>query len=164
MTKKQNLLAIAMLMFMLLGWTSCAKEDNETDIENNTETSGETKMSSYNSDESHNAGQNCMSCHVSGKQGEGWFSIAGTVYDNNNSTYPNATVKLFTGPDGSGSLKATIPVDKKGNFYTTQNMDFGSGLYVLVEGSNSKSSMSSSISTGQCNKCHGNSTGKIKLN
>jgi hypothetical protein len=164
MTKTRNLLTIAVLLFMLLGWASCTKEDNDTDFENNTENSGETKMSSYNSDESHNAGQNCMTCHISGKQGEGWFTTAGTVYNSQNSPYPNATVKLFTGPDGSGSLKASIPVDKKGNFYTTQNIDFGSGLYVVVEGANSKRSMSSSISTGQCNKCHGSSTGKIQLN
>ena len=48
-----------------------------------------------------------MSCHKSGGAGEGWFTIAGTVYDGTkNATYPNATVSATAvtkaQPKGSG--------------------------------------------------------------
>jgi hypothetical protein len=122
--------------------------------------------SSYNDNESHNAGQNCMSCHHSGGKGEGTFTVAGTVYNSSGAAVsPNATVKLYTGPGGTGSLVKTIEVDGKGNFYTTGNTDFGSGLYVTVTGSSGNiSKMNSSVTSGQCNSCHGSSTGKITVN
>ena len=136
----------------LISFASCEKEENEN----------ETKVSSYNSDESHNAGQNCMSCHKPNGSGEGWFTIAGTVYDSSKtSPYPNTTVKLFTGIAGSGILKATVEVDKYGNFYTTENIDFGFGLYTSVNGNSNTNHMNSPITTGQCNSCHGVSTDKI---
>lgn len=164
-------MTLAACALLLVGVPSCTKDGTEIDNETKTENSGgengggETKMSSYSSSESHNMGKNCMGCHVSGGQGEGWFTVGGTVYKNNsNSTYPGATLKLYSGPNGSGNLVATIPVDKLGNFYTTQSINFGSGLYPVVIGNNGQREMDSPISSGQCNKCHGNSTGKISLN
>lgn len=131
--------------------SSCEKENKN-----------ETKISSYNDLESHNMGQNCMSCHKQGGAGEGWFTAAGTVYDSLKlNTYPNATVKLYTEPNGNGSLKQTIQVDGKGNFYTTNNIDFGSGLFPVVEGNTTTKYMNSSISMGQCNSCHGVTREKI---
>jgi len=63
-----------------------------------------TKISTYNDDESHKAGHNCMSCHTPGGEGEGWFEVAGTVYDSTLiDTYPNATVKFYSGPNGTSS-------------------------------------------------------------
>ena len=77
-------------------------------------------ISSTHDDESHNMGQNCLNCHKSGGSGEGWFSLAGTVYDSlKTATLPNSTVKLYSGPNGTGSLIGIIEVDGLGNFYTT---------------------------------------------
>lgn len=146
-----------LLVFSLVLAVSCEKEN-----ENENEGGNESKTSSANSSESHNMGQNCMNCHKQGGQGEGWFSIAGTVYDTSlTKVYTSATVKLYTAPNGGGTLKYTIPVDKKGNFYTTNAADFSAGLYPVVVGSTSTQFMSSSITTGQCNSCHGVSTSKI---
>ena len=124
-----------------------------------------TNISQLNSKKSHNMGQNCMNCHKNGGEGEGWFLAAGTVYDSlKTTTYPNTTVKLFTGPNGTGTLKHTLQVDGLGNFYTTETIDFGSGLYPAVVGKNSTKYMSSSTTNGQCNSCHGSSTDKIFAN
>lgn len=103
-----------------------------------------------------------MSCHTSGGSGEGWFNIAGTVYDSlKTSTLPNATVRLYTGLNGTGSLKITVEVDALGNFYTTENIEFGGGLYTSVEGNSDIKYMHPVITTGQCNSCHGVSTDPI---
>jgi len=149
MTKK-ILVFMTIISSILIVLQSCKKEKNEVSI------------SSHNQTESHNMGQNCMSCHISGGSGEGWFNIAGTVYDSlQTSTVPNTTIKLYTGPNGTGSLKETIQVDGLGNFFSTNNIDFGSGLYPAVTGTISTKFMSTSITTGQCNSCHGVSTIKI---
>lgn len=124
-----------------------------------------TNISSTGGNKSHNMGENCMNCHKSGGKGEGWFNIAGTAYKTDaSSTYANVTVKLYTGPNATGTLKYTINGDAKGNFYTTEAIDFGSGLYPVVSGTGNASFMSSAITSGACNNCHGNSTGRITLN
>jgi mono/diheme cytochrome c family protein len=147
----KRVVGILMAAFIaVLAFQSCEKEENDT------------KISSNNSDESHKSGQNCMSCHVSGGSGEGWFLAAGTIYESNKTTaYPNATVMLYTATGGTGTLKATIEVDDKGNFYTTETIDFGSGLFPAVEGSTGTKYMISSVTTGQCNSCHGSTTDPI---
>jgi cytochrome c553 len=157
MKKRELIFTFIVLMFSVL--VSCENEDDEN---------GENKdmSSSFNDDESHNAGQNCMACHKSGGQGEGWFTVAGTVYNaSKTAVYPNATVKLYTGPDGTGTLVKTIEVDGNGNFYTTANVNFGGGLYTTVTGTTGNiSKMGASITTGQCNSCHGSGIGKISAN
>ncbi len=157
MRKLKVILMMYILMFSI--FVSCENEDDDENGEN------KDMSSSFNENESHNAGQNCMACHKSGGQGEGWFTTAGTVYNTmGTAVSPNATVKLYTGPNGTGSLVKTIEVDGKGNFYTTSSIDFGTGLYVTVTGkSGSVSTMSSSITTGQCNSCH-DSSSKITVN
>jgi len=126
------------------------------------EENNETKISKYNSSDSHNAGLNCMTCHTQGGEGEGRFEVAGTVYESNRTTtFPNATVRFYSGPNGTGDLKYTIQVDALGNFYTTEGISFGSGLYVSVEGDQQTNHMPSSLTTGACNSCHGGQTGKI---
>lgn len=135
---------------------SCKKESNADENKN------EPKISLYNNNESHNMGQNCMNCHKQNGSGDGLFNAAGTVYDSlKTSTFPNATIKLFTGPNGTGTLKYTLQVDAKGNFYTTDIIDFGTGLYPAAQGSSTTKFMSSVILQGQCNGCHGVSTDKI---
>lgn len=149
--KHRSLVLILFTVMGLVTVQSCEKDDEN-----------ETKISSYSSTESHNNGQNCMSCHVSGGDGEGWFIVAGSVYDTTlTQPFTNATVKLYTGPNGTGTIKATLQVDKKGNFYTTESIDFGSGLYPAVVGPTVTKYMNSTISSGQCNSCHGKTTDKI---
>ncbi len=151
--KRRGLNILMVMIISVISFQSCEQDD---------ENENETKISTYNSTESHMAGQNCMNCHESGGSGEGWFTTAGTVYDSSKkSTFPNATVKLFTGPNGTGDLKLTIQVDNYGNFYTTENLDYGDGLYTSVEGNSVTKHMNSSITSGQCNSCHGINTDPI---
>lgn len=150
--KKKMRLLLVMSGVLLLAMSACEKGEGEN----------ETNISSYLSERSHHTGDNCMNCHQSGGPGEGWFTVAGTVYrSDKSSVYPGATVRLYTGPAGTGSLMATIEVDKKGNFHTTEAVDFGSGLYPVVEGDQGSRSMNSAISNGQCNSCHGSGTDRI---
>jgi len=145
-----NIFIIAIITLTMC--QSCEQDEEENEI----------KISSFNSTKSHNPGENCMNCHTSGGSGEGWFTIAGTVYDAaKNQTFPNATVSLFTGPGGTGVLKATIQVDKNGNFYTTEKIDFENGLYTSVEGNSNINYMNATTTGGQCNGCHGVSTDRI---
>ena len=103
-----------------------------------------------------------MTCHKSGGGGEGWFTVAGTVYDDTKTAiYPNATVRFYSGPDGTGNLEATVEVDQLGNFYTTESIDFGSGLYVLVQGNELTNYMNSSVNDGKCNSCHQTNNDRI---
>lgn len=135
-----------------LGFTSCEKQFG-----------GLTRnISHFNEGESHNMGQNCMQCHSKGGEGEGWFEVAGTAYDTSfASTYSNVTIKLYTGPNGTGDLKYTIEADANGNFFTTKNIKFKDGLYPSLVSPNATKHMGSSIKTGACNSCHGITTGKI---
>ena len=103
-----------------------------------------------------------MNCHKSGGDGEGIFQAAGTVYDSTLSvTLPNTTVYLYTEQGGNGTLKHTVEVDGLGNFYTTESIDFGNGLYPTIKGATKSKHMSSPITSGQCNSCHGVSTSKL---
>jgi len=144
--------AVIMLIFM----QSCTTE-NEYES---------TGSSVAGSNKSHNMGQDCMNCHRPGGGEAPVWKVAGTVY-NEALTYtnPNATVNLYTGPNGTGTLKYTLTVDAKGNFYTSSTIDFTGGLYPSVTGSTSTNSMSSPISTGACNSCHdGVSRSRVWIN
>ena len=144
-------LVFSLLMIVLL---SCGKEGEN-----------EQKVSANGTSRSHHTGQDCMSCHSNGGSGEGWFTIAGSVYDNAKiSAYANTTVNLSTGINGTGTIKYTIWGDASGNFYTTENIDFGSGLYVSVKGTAAPKYMTAAITNGKCNSCHGVSTDKIWTN
>lgn len=149
---KKNFFVIA--MFLLSLFSACEKEGGN-----------ETVISRNNTDESHKLGQNCMNCHVQGGDGEGWFTLAGSVYDNTQTNgYPNGNVKLYTEPNGSGTTVKTVEIDREGNFFTTETIDFGTGLYVGVFGTNGEQQfMVSKITNGSCNSCHGGSAGKIRI-
>lgn len=139
----------ALCVMMMVAMLSC-EEGNETMI------------STYDSDESHKAGQNCMNCHTKGGEGEGWFEVAGTVYDSSGtSTYPNATVKFYSGPNGTGTLQYTLQVDARGNFYSTEEMNAPGGLYVSVQGDLQTNHMLSILDSRNCNSCHGAGTDRI---
>lgn len=152
--KGRGLKILIVMIISVISFQSCEQDDDENE--------NETKISTYNSRESHMAGQNCMNCHEPGGSGEGWFTAAGTVYDSTKeSTFPNATVKLYTGPNGTGDLELIIQVDGYGNFYTTENIDYGDGLYTSVEGNANTKHMNARITTGRCNSCHGINTDPI---
>jgi len=146
--KKVTLLFTVMLGMMLFIVASCSKDDESN--------SDESLVSTTNGNKSHNAGQNCMNCHVSGGQGEGSFVAAGTVYNSTaQSVYPNSIVTLSTGANGTGTVKATLFGDAKGNFFTTSPIDFTGGLYVAVKNTSGNTRfMVSPITNAACNSCH----------
>ncbi len=147
---------MATLCAGLTVFTSCQK-DNE---------SGGSNISQTGGTKSHKMGQNCMNCHKAGGNGDGQFNVAGTVYNAQlASVFPNAVIKLYTGANGGGTLRATINGDANGNFYTTEPIDFTGGLYpaILGSGTNIKY-MSESITSGACSSCHGSSTSKLWVN
>ena len=72
-------------------------------------------------------------------------------------------VEFYTEANGGGTLKYTIQIDGKGNFYSTEAMTL-TGLYPAIKNANGTMYMGSSLSTGACNTCHGNSTGAFYAN
>jgi cytochrome c553 len=118
--------------------------------------------SKYGDDESHNMGMDCMQCHKKGGEGKGWFYIAGTAYNGENAA-EDVTVLIFSAPNGQGSIKNIIEGDKLGNFYTTDIIGFGTGLFPAVVYKNDTTFMSSSITYGSCNSCHGKTTSIIEV-
>ena len=148
-------LIVFFMSFTLILFESCEKEEDDDE-------KSETKISSIGSNESHNAGLNCMTCHKIGGSGEGFFNIAGTVYDTSLAhIYPNSLLKLYSGPNATGELKHQIEVDAKGNFYSTEEINFDAGLYVSLTGSISTEHMFTKLPNGQCNSCHGNNIDRI---
>ncbi len=147
---------VLLMLPVFLVFQACEKEGNENEHET------ETKISKHNDDESHNAGENCMSCHVSGGEGEGLFVVAGTVYkESKTAVYPNTTVQFHTEANAGGTLVKSIEVDGKGNFYSTETLDFGTGLYTSVIGDSETKYMMSPVSIGACNSCHSTSSNRI---
>ena len=123
----------------------------------------ETRVSTA-SGRSHNAGKDCLSCHTPGGQGDGCFSIGGTVYDQTGNIAPTATIRFYSAANGGGTLKATVPVNTSGSFYSSASM---AGYYpVVVSKTGTKTYMSTPIAIGGggCALCHGNTTNKIVVN
>jgi len=146
MMYKSNFLCILLLLFI-----SCEKENGN-----------EVKISHFNEIKSHNMGKNCMNCHTSGGEGEGWFTLAGTVYDSlQQSIAKNVVIQLFDDINGSGNPVLKLEGDANGNFYTTENIDFANGLYPSVTFNSNTLYMSSAVTTGHCNSCHGMNTAKL---
>jgi hypothetical protein len=112
--------------------------------------------SAYDATISHDVGTACLSCHNSGGSNSYWWSVAGTVYQPNESDLnPNGTVYLFTSVNGTGTLIAVLPVDAKGNFYTSNLVSFSKGLYPGVKSASGETRyMQSSTTSGDCNSCH----------
>jgi len=97
---------------------------------------------------SHNAGQDCLRCHRD-------FGVAGTVYRADGSAYSGATVRLTTAASGAGTVVLALTSDAAGNFYTSQSVGFGSGLYTDVAGTGgTRRSMAATVTSGACNSCH----------
>lgn len=145
---KQKSIILFAFILMLTIVQSCTEDEY-----------GSIKDSTTGSSESHNMGQNCMNCHKPSGGEAPVFNVAGTIYNEALTVAnSNATVKLYTGPNETGTLKYTIQVDAKGNFYSTSAIDFTGGLYPSVMGDRSTYSMSTPIKSGACNSCHNSIT------
>lgn len=140
---------------------SCEKEEETPDDTTSTSTnttsgtnSGTNTLNTANLGSSHNNGKNCLGCHK--------FTAAGSVYKKDLvSAYPGSVVKLTTLPNGGGSVVATLTTDNTGNIHTSSGINFGTGLYVSAMGNTTTKYMSSAITGGACNSCHGISTAKV---
>lgn len=120
---------------------------------------------------SHNAGQDCISCHKSGGGGKGIFTVAGTVYNNNGGAQTSATVTIYAA--GTNNVQATLSTDGLGNFWTTQAIAalVPAAGQTLVQGVNavvrptggSSRSMLGVISNGSCNTCHSSAGGVARV-
>lgn len=116
-----------------------------------------TNNSRVDSQVSHNFGQNCMGCHQENGPGKGLFTIAGTIFGPELSTFNGGgTIRLFT--DRPRTVEVyQFPIDKLGNFYSTDKLDVPEqGLYVSVfnaAGVKIKDMGSPKISFA-CNVCH----------
>ena len=147
--------------------TGVDDDDNESGG-NSGSTTGNTggTNSTIGSNRSHNIGQDCLNCHKPGGGEAPTWRVGGTVYNEGATlTNPNAIIKLYTGPNGTGTLKYILNVDAKGNFYTSGTIDFTGGLYPAATGSTGTNYMSFSTTNGACNSCHtGTTTGRIWTN
>ncbi len=117
-----------------------------------------TQISEHGSDESHFNGRNCMNCHYTeGQNSEGVYTLAGSMYGNTD----NATVELYETTSSAEPFKI-IEIDALGNAYTTEEIDFGDGIYVAVRSeSGNVSFMEDKLFNGQCNLCHGTNVQEI---
>lgn len=153
--KRKFIILFLSAIFCLIYLDSCKKEK-----------AGQGSKTSVNGGtESHNVGEACMECHNSGGSNQYWWSVAGTVYKPDSTTLnPNGTVYLFSAPSGGGSVVLSLPVDAKANFYTTNAITFGVGLYPAVKSLSGQLRYMNSFTTqGNCNSCH-NASNRIKVN
>ncbi len=73
-------------------------------------------------------------------------------------------VRLFAAAQGAGGVRYQFQTDANGNVYTSENITFGSGLFpAVISASGDTAFMTEAISDGACNRCHGQSTERIKL-
>lgn len=140
----RNVFSILLIGFITVLF-ACEKEDDGEEVEGQSTASGI----------SHNTGKSCMSCHQ--------FTAAGSVYNKAlSSGFPGAVVKFTTQVNGAGTVLGTFIVNKSGSFYTSSSINYGTGIYVGVTGrTGSTKYMSSAITNGACNSCHGSSTSKV---
>jgi hypothetical protein len=153
MLKQRLILLTVLFFFPVIAFLSC---NHAKDIVEN--------ISKHGSTESHNQGMNCMQCHKKGGEGDGWFYLAGTAYTNDGANpASNVTLLMYTEADGKGTIKKRLDGDALGNFYSTDILGFGTGLYPALVFNNDTTFMGSSITQGSCNSCHGVSTSKIEV-
>ncbi|MCG6925801.1 MAG: carboxypeptidase-like regulatory domain-containing protein [Acidobacteria bacterium] len=95
---------------------------------------------------SHNAGRDCLQCHN--------FTLAGTVYRDDGSTYPGAVVRITSQAEDGGEVLVNVTTDASGNFYTSTPVGWDDGLYTDVQGTGVLRSMGTSVPSGACNSCH----------
>lgn len=73
-------------------------------------------------------------------------------------------VRLFGAAQGAGGVRYQLQTDANGNVYTSENITFGNGLFpAVISASGDTAFMTEAISDGACNRCHGQSTERVKL-
>ncbi|MBC8214883.1 MAG: hypothetical protein H8E71_09645 [Candidatus Marinimicrobia bacterium] len=145
----KNKIGVLILSLLVLFCVGCENDYDYYDDD-------EIIISQFGDDESHKTGQNCMDCHTVDGSGEGQFSIAGTIYHEDQITpYENVTVKLYSQAD---IVEIILEVDANGNFYTNEIVDWGDGLFPSVLGETEEQKMIQSVNNGACNECHDGTT------
>lgn len=141
--------ALAVLLFAEFAALSCKRGGS---------TCGEVVVSVPLLSRSHNNAINCATCHAENGVGTGCFIVSGSVYlENQMEAYPNAVIRFYAGPNGTGGVKATYRTDAKGNFYSTEILDFNQPLYpAIIDASNNVVYKNRALLPGEgnCNKCH----------
>lgn len=144
---KKLLFIISLVMAVLISLNAC-----NHDFDDDNEDENEMEFSEHGDDESHNQGQDCMSCHTTGGVEDELFTVAGSLFKGNqNVSFNSATVVI---KNSTGDELTEIEVDAKGNFYTNKNIDFTEDIFTEVRYQNDTLVMISKISHGSCNTCH----------
>ena len=127
-----------------------------------------TATSTHNSTSSKNMSGVCQNCHTSGTSTSGWWTVAGAVYTKDfSSVSPNGTLYFYSQPNGQGTLRATLEVDGKGLFYTSNVLPIfpPDTSYVQIVGAfGDIQNMVQFVTSGNCNSCHGVTRQKIWVN
>ena len=141
-------IALLSLTIISLYLTSCQRSGTGKCTETNLSTAARA---------SHHRGEDCFKCHTSGRDGRGCFTIAGSAFKSDKTTpMQNAVMVLFTKDDNGKitDVSKAIPLDKSGNFYTTETISF-TGKYPAIICNGDTSEMSGSLTNNaSCNKCH----------
>ena len=147
---------IHLIILFYIGLASCERHGSGKCEETNISTATRA---------SHNAGETCTKCHTAGEEGRGCFTIAGTAYKKDKSTPLTDAVMVLFNRDANdwskiiGEIKR-IPIDKSGNFYTTESVNFVGTYPAIITNNGDTISMSSKLtSSGSCNSCHSNKKG-----
>ncbi len=141
---------IPFLFFALLSFsfTSCEREGSGSCTETNISTANRS---------SHNRGEDCTTCHKSGDEGRGCFSICGSAFKSDKITpIQNAVMVLFS-KDANGNIidaSKAIPIDKSGNFYTTETISFAGKHPAIITNGDTSMMKAPLTNNASCNKCH----------
>jgi len=149
---------VLLIFLTLMFWISCSHFE---------QLQANPKESERGDDESHNAGQNCGSCHnISGSEAvleAGWWIISGSVFQSNGRPQKNAIIEIWEKPNNQGKLIKRLYADDLGNFYTNQILNFKGGVYPSITLNNQTISMGTSFNGGSCNSCHGVTTSQLSI-
>lgn len=119
---------------------------------------------------SHNAGLNCISCH-NGAGEAPLFTVGGTIYTSSagTTTDPGITVRIYSGPNSTGTLLLTLVSDASGNIHSSSSINLSGGVYPVVvnKTTGTVTAMPISTTSGGCNAsgCHnGTSNPRVYVN
>ena len=102
-------------------------------------------------------GEDKLDNQKSGDEGRGCFSICGSAFKSDKITpIQNAVMVLFSKDENGNIIDASkaIPIDKSGNFYTTETISFA-GKYPAIITNGDTSMMGGALTNNaSCNKCH----------
>lgn len=107
-SRSSQIYSLVLLLGISFSLLTCEKNENKG--------CGKTNISQSNESESHNNGQNCMSCHNENGDGEGCFNMAGSAWYQNGNAVSSGQVRIYSEPNGQGTLLATLSIDQLGNF------------------------------------------------